>query len=146
MRADVLVARPADEVWAFTQDWTRRREWDAAILEVEVLSLEPERAVRFRTRGMRAVARYRADHRPVRTSLALDEVRSWVVSGGGGSWTYEPEGDGTRWSQVNTLTLRNGVARSLFGTIVERNLLASTRRAMARAKTILETGAATDHG
>ena len=138
MRERVLVARPPEAVWAYTQDWTRRREWDAAILKVEILSSGPERAVRFRTRGMRAVARYRADHPPARTSLALEDVRSWFVSGGGGSWSYEAEDGGTRWTQVNTLTFRTAVARWVLGRAVERNLLASTRRSMARAKAILE--------
>ena len=64
----------------------------------------------------------RTVRRPERTSAAFVDVESAWLSGGGGSWQYEPAGRGTDWTQTNTLELRPGWLFRLLAPLVERNL------------------------
>jgi Polyketide cyclase / dehydrase and lipid transport len=66
----VLVRRPVDTVWDFTQDLAQRPEWDASVLEATVLEREPLPRVRVRCAGgLRCLFRYRSfDRAPVRPS------------------------------------------------------------------------------
>ena len=138
----VFVARPPEEVWDFTQDYARRSEWDPAVREASVLQDRPVPRVRVRfVGGLEAVLQYRQFDRPLRTSLSMEEVRSPFIEGGGGSWSYAAVDGGTSWTQTNTLVLRPGGWRRLLSPLVRMQLLASTRRAMRRAKRILETNA-----
>lgn len=136
-----------EAVFDFTQEYARRGEWDASILATEVL--EPADAaalrgplVRVRARGgLEAVFRYKRFERPLGTSLAMEDVRSFLVAGGGGAWTYEARDGGTLWTQTNTLVLKPGLLRALLAPFVRWSLRSSTRRAMQRAKALVERGA-----
>ena len=124
----------------FTQDYTRRVKWDASLLECVVLETRPVPRVRIRARGgLRAVFQYRQFERPRRTSLAMEEVESAWVEGGGGSWSYEESDGGTLWTQTNTLIVRDGWWRALFVSLIRANLRLATRRALARAKAMAES-------
>jgi Polyketide cyclase / dehydrase and lipid transport len=37
----IWVARPPEAVWDYTQDFTRRTEWDAGIADASILEQEP---------------------------------------------------------------------------------------------------------
>ena len=140
--ASVFVRRPAEFVWDFTQDYARRPEWDASVLEATVLEHEPLPRVRVRCAGgLSCVFRYRGFDRPRRTSVSMEEVRSLLIQGGGGSWSYEAREGGTLWTQTNSLMLRPGWWRQLLAPVVRRSLRAATRRAMQRARALLEAGA-----
>ena len=132
------VARPPEAVWDYTQDFTRRTEWDAGIAEATILEQEP-RTVRVKVAGLgRMTVVYKLDRRPERTSAAFVDVESAWISGGGGSWEYEAVDGGTRWRQTNTLELRRPRLAFLFAPLLERGLRGSTKRAMAEAKRRLE--------
>jgi len=60
-------------------------------------------------------------------------------SGGGGSWRYEARGGGTDWTQTNTLELRRPRLFGWLAPVIEWNLRNGTRRAMAKAKSIMES-------
>lgn len=133
------IERPPDVVWDFTQDYDRRAEWDPEVLSAEVIQSVPRRRIRIRGRGgLRGVLEYKLFDRPRRTSVALTEVRSLFVEGGGGSWTYEPKNAGTEWTQTNTVRLKNRLVFWLFASFARHNLERSTRLAMTNAKRLLE--------
>lgn len=137
-----FIARPPDVVWDFTQDYSRRREWDSAILEAVVVSRDPVPRVRIAAAGgLKAIFQYKEFLRPVRTSLALEDVQSAVVSGGGGSWSYESVVGGTRWTQTNTIVLKPGWWRRALAPLMRITMRAATRKAMANAKRALEASA-----
>jgi hypothetical protein len=138
----IWVNRPPDAVWDYTQDFTRRPDWDAGVAEATILAAEP-RTVRVRIPNLGSMTVvYRLDRRPERTSAAFTDVDSAWVSGGGGSWEYEAADGGTRWQQTNSLELKHLRLAFLLGPLLERGLRRSTRRAMAEAKRQLEAGTA----
>ena len=134
----IWVARPPEAVWDYTQDFTRRTEWDAGIAEATILTQEP-RTVRVRVAGLgRMTVVYRLDRRPERTSAAFEDVSSAWITGGGGSWEYEAVDGGTRWQQTNSLELKRPGLTRFVAPLIERILRRSTQRAMAEAKRRLE--------
>ncbi len=142
IRDEIFIRATPEEVWDYTQDWTRRHEWDAAVRSAEVLGAAP-RVVRMRgAASFAATVTYKLDDRPRRTSLAMTEVSSPVVAGGGGSWEYAAENGGTRFSQSNTITLRDGLLARAAAPLLSWMFRRSTRKALRTAKRILEAGAA----
>ena len=140
----IWVDRPPEAVWDYTQDYTRRTEWDAGVAEATILGVEP-RTVRVRIPNLGSMTVvYRLDRRPERTSAAFADVDSAWISGGGGSWEYEAADGGTRWQQTNSLELKHPRMAVLLGRMMHRGLRRSTRRAMAEAKRRLEGGALTE--
>jgi hypothetical protein len=138
--SSVFVRRLPDDVWDFTQDYARRGEWDPSVLEATVLHDHPVPRVRVRcTGGLTAIFQYRQFDRPLRTSLSMEDVQSALVASGGGSWSYVATDGGTTWTQTNTLVLKPGWWRQLVLPLFQMQLYMSTRRAMKRAKQMLET-------
>lgn len=138
----LFVKASPERVFDFTQDYARRGTWDHNVLAAEVLPGDGPPRVRVRLRGgVRCVFQYKLLERPRRTSLAMVEVRSPVLAGGGGAWTYEARDGGTLWTQTNTLAFRGRFWRVLFGAITRWQLARGTRRAMDLAKRQLEHGA-----
>jgi hypothetical protein len=134
----IFVACPPEAVWDYTQDFTRRTEWDAGIAETTILQEDP-RTVRVKVAGLGwMTVVYRLDRRPERTSAAFVDVESAWISGGGGSWEYEAVEGGTRWQQTNSLEVKRPSLMRFLAPLIERNLRRSTQRAMAEAKRRLE--------
>ncbi|HET6379641.1 MAG TPA: SRPBCC family protein [candidate division Zixibacteria bacterium] len=139
----VDVARDRVAVFDFTQDYAHRAEWDDSVVSAEVLSDEPLR-VRLEIRSVgRMTLEYQLFRRGERTSAAFVDVDSSWVGGGGGSWAYESNGDGTHWTQTNTLELKHPRLMGFMAPMIERNLRSSMRRAMARAVAMMEGRAPT---
>jgi hypothetical protein len=137
----VHVRRPPEAVFDFTQDYATRSAWDPAIREARVLREDP-RTVRVDVKGVGSYSIvYRLFRRPERTSASFEEVRSWWLEGGGGSWQYIPRDGGTDWTQTNTLELRHPRLLRLLEPLVRRQLRDGMRAGMARAKAILEARA-----
>ena len=136
----IWVDRPPEDVFDYTQDYARRTEWDAGIAEATIVGAEPREA-RVRIAGLGSMTvRYQLDRRPERTSAAFVDVDSSWITGGGGSWQYDPENGGTRWQQTNSLELKRPRLTRFLAPMIERNLRQSTRRSMAEAKRRLEGG------
>jgi len=81
---------------------------------------------------------YKLFARPRRTTLAMEDVKSWMFLGGGGSWAYDPEADGTRWTQTNTVVLRSHLAGPFLAPVVRWQLRRMTRQGMRTAKRLIE--------
>ena len=135
------VRRPPEAVFDFTQDYATRSDWDPVIREARVLRDEP-RTVRVSVNGVGSYSIvYAMFRRPERTSASFEEVRSWWLRGGGGSWQYVPRDGGTDWTQTNTLELRHPRLLRPLAPLVRRQLRDGMRAGMARAKAILEARA-----
>ncbi|MCK6497912.1 MAG: SRPBCC family protein [Nitrospira sp.] len=135
VRESLFVPAPPARVWDYTQDYECRCDWDSSIVEARVTALAPRRMVAVRCRGgMRCTFRYKADERPRRTSVAMVDVRSRLIEGGGGAWRYEEAPGGTLWTQVNTLRFRGGLSVRVLRPLLKWWLHRQTRRAMRRAR------------
>lgn len=137
----IRIEAPPEVVWDFTQDYTRRLQWDPSLLSCEVLEREPRLRVAVRAPGaLQCVFEYRLLERPHRTSVAMTEVRSALVAGGGGAWTYRADGGGTWWEVTNSITLKSRLAGLLLGPLIRWQLGRTTRVALQRAKRAIEAG------
>jgi hypothetical protein len=137
----IHVDRPPAAVYDYTQDYSTRSIWDPSITNVEVLSSEP-RTYRLVIKGLgRFTIEYRLDRPGDRTSAAFTKVESSFFSGGGGSWSYQPSDGGTDWTATNTFELKHARLGRLLAPIVRNRMLASMRKSMAKAKTIMESDA-----
>lgn len=135
----IHVDRGPEAVFDYTQDYATRTDWDPAIRRARVLGEDPRR-VELTSPGLGTyVLEYRLFRRGDRTSAAFEDVGAWLFKGGGGSWRYEADGAGTRWTQTNTLELRHPRLTGWLAPLVERNVRTSMRTAMARAKSIMES-------
>jgi hypothetical protein len=134
----VEVARPPEAVFDFTQDYGRRTSWDATVVRADVLERDPPRLRVELAGGVSAVFQYRLFRRPERTSMAMVDVRSWWMEGGGGSWQYVATPTGTRWTATNSITLRSGPLGSLLRPLVVRQARSALRAAMRRAKKLMQ--------
>ena len=139
VKESIFIAAQPEVVWDYTQDYSQRSDWDDSILEAQVLQEEPEKHVRIRGKGgISFTAKYTLFRRPQRTSLSMVNVQSSWAMGGGGSWSYEAEHAGTRWTQTNTLSLKDTLSNQLLYPIFAWQLRSGARRAMRKAKQIIE--------
>lgn len=104
----LYIAASTQEVWDFTQSELHRPLWKSYCSEPEILEYEAHRLVRFQGCGLLS-----------------------------GTWTYETRGQGTVWSQANTLALKNTLHR-LIEPVIRCRLRRLTRRSMRRVKEALE--------
>jgi hypothetical protein len=136
----IYVNKPKAEVWDFTQDYSKRMEWDKSVLEANVIQTLPQRIVRLKTRGNTVMTFvYKLDDRPNKTSLAIKEIESKWIEGGGGSWSYEEDNGGTLWSQTNTLIFKSSLMVRLILPIIRLVFQRQMKTSMQRAKLILES-------
>lgn len=104
----VYIAATPEEVWDFTQSELHRPLWKSYCPEPEFMEYETHRLVRFKDCGPLS-----------------------------GVWTYEARGQGTVWSQSNTLALDHPLQRAIMP-LIRWRLRRATRRSMRRVKEALE--------
>ncbi|MCB9216460.1 MAG: SRPBCC family protein [Candidatus Kapaibacterium sp.] len=139
IKEKIYIARSPEVVWDYTQDYSRRHLWDRSVISARVIQEEPVRVVEIRARGrMRARFQYKYGKRPHKTTLAMIQVESPFVVGGGGSWVYEPESEGTWWTQVNTLILKENLLVRLLRPMIVKQLRQGIRSSMEVARRIIE--------
>lgn len=148
VKESVFIAARPEVVYDYTQDWTRRTEWDFSVVSADVIQKEPVQIINVRAwGGMRFTAQYKLNDRPHRTSMAMTDLKqggflirfNYLISGGGGSWKYELENGGTRWTQTNTRVIRNQFLYLVLRPFLYWQLRQVTLKGLAQAKTILET-------
>jgi hypothetical protein len=139
IRESIFIQRRRGDVWDFTQDYGRRTQWDKSIKACKVLQKDPL-IVDVQGPGLCAELAYKQNERPYKTSLAMNNIRSLVVEDGGGSWKYEDINDGCEWTQTNTLVLRPLRFNFLLKPMIRFIFRSNTRRAMRKAKKLLEGG------
>jgi hypothetical protein len=99
----VHVDRSPEAVFDFTQDYGRRTEWDPTVRSARLLSEDPRR-VQVVMEGIGPlVIEYKLFRRGERTSAAFNDVKARLISGGGGSWSYEGRDAGTDWTQTKLM-------------------------------------------
>ena len=144
VQVSVVVRSSPDKVWDYTQDWRRRREWDAAVSEVlKIFPGPPPRICARFAGGAVFNVEYKLYDRPHKTSLVMTPADArtgagWLT-GGGGSWRYEAGPGSTEWVQTNTLVLRDHWLLRWLRPVISAALRWSTRRAMSRAKRRIES-------
>ena len=139
VRQSLVIDRSPEVVWDFTQEFSRRSAWDPAILEARVLATMPVPRVEVRGPvGFCAVFQYKQFDRPLRTSLAMEEIQSKWIVGGGGSWSYGSLRSTTRWTQTNTIVLKAGLLLRLAAPFIRWQFRRVTLAAMRRAKAQIE--------
>ncbi len=137
IKHSIYIAASPDKVWDFSQDYKERYKWDSSILEAEVLQIQAHKIVRIRSKGgLNCLLKYKLEDRPNKSSLAMTEVKSIFIEGGGGSWKYEVQNQGTLWTQTNTLILKKHWR--WLGKWLKMSLLKNTRNSMQKAKQMIE--------
>jgi hypothetical protein len=135
----INIAASPEKVWDYTQDWKNRAQWDDSVVEVVSQMESPKKFVRAKFKGgMIFDIEYKLNERPKITSLAMVNGSSKMFVGGGGSWKYEGKDGGTEWIQTDTLVLSDNWFLKLFAPLFKFSLQASTRKAMKKAKRLLE--------
>ncbi len=137
--AEVTIAAPPETVFDFTQDWSRRSEWDPEVLGAEDIPGSPRRArVRMR-RGATIAFAHVVDERPRRVVVESESVeRGGPIVAAGGSATYEPDGEGTRYRLEMRVTVGGGVMAKMIAGVAKGELERAVRAAVANAKAALE--------
>jgi hypothetical protein len=134
----IVISASPDAVWDFTQDYDRRNLWDEFVKEARVEQESP-RVVWIRSTGMTCRFRYKLDDRPRKTSLRITDIEpGWGPTGGGGSWVYERDDRGTRWTNTGSLTVSNRLLYWMLKPFLAWYLRRSYRRAMRKAKAMIE--------
>jgi hypothetical protein len=135
----IFIAKSPEVVWDYTQDYTKRTEWDSGVLEAALLQSEPQRIIKLRTKGNTTMTFvYKLDERQRKTSLVAKEIVSPLVESGGGSWTYEEQDGGTLWTQTNTIGLKKSIFLPVLLPLFRSMFTSQTKQAMKKAKKILE--------
>ena len=136
----ILINRPAEAVWDFTQDFSIRTTWDRSLQDCTLIASVPERKASILAKGgLSAVLEYKLFDRPHKTSVRMTHIHSPLIVDGGGSWTYEKQSaHSTLWSQSNTLTMKNSWLSILLKPLLNKVLKMHTVKTMKRAKLLLE--------
>ena len=136
----IVIQAPPEAVWDYTQNWRNRPQWDWTIVGAEYLSEAQPTVLQARgLGGMHFKVNYKVSDRPRLTTLVMTEIHHWMVRGGGGSWKYEAVPGGTRWTQHNTLVLRDGWLGGMLRPGTALMLGFVTRSIMGRAKRRVES-------
>src|SRR5687767_11705459 len=115
VKNSIRINQPKEVVWAYTQNYDNRAKWDKSIKSSEVLQENPHRIVKVNSTGnINMIFEYKLEDRPNITSLALVSSSSKIIQGGGGSWKYESENNGTLWTQTNTVILKDNVLNKII--------------------------------
>jgi hypothetical protein len=126
-------------VWDFTQDYSKRSSWDKSIVSSVVISTEPFLLVAITLKGnVKMKFRYKLFDRPNKTTLTIVEAESSWIEGGGGSWKYDSFNQGTVWTQVNTLVLKNRNWIKVIIPFLRYQLRKNSQKAMMNAKRLIE--------
>lgn len=135
----IYINRSREVVWDYTQDYSHRPDWDKTVIEATVLQTTPQKIVELKTSGNTIMTFiYKLNDRPNKTTLAIHEIQSKWIDGGGGSWKYEDQQGGTLWSQTNALILKSNIFLVIFRPVITFIFKNQTRQSMERAKKILE--------
>ena len=139
IRSSILIDKPRELVWDYTQNYDNRTKWDDAVLDATVLQTSPNRIVKLLTKGNTImVLIYKQDERPYKTSLVAREIFSPLIESAGGSWVYEEQNGKTLWQQTNTIIFKKAFAMNLALPFLKIIFSMQTKKAMKKAKKQIE--------
>ena len=140
IRHSIVINKPKEVVWDYTQNYDNRTAWDSAVLEATVLQITPNRIVKLKMIGGTTMTYvYKLDDRPNKTTLVAREVTSPIIESLGGAWMYEDQDDNqTRWTQAGSVILKKHFLVMLMLPICQMALSMLTKKAMQKAKQEIE--------
>src|SRR5436190_24354040 len=98
LRHSILINKPKELVWDYTQNYDNRTIWDSSVLETTILQTTPNRIVKLKMKGNTTMTYiYKLDDRPNKTTLVAREIISPIIESMGGAWTYEEKNGNTLW-------------------------------------------------
>jgi hypothetical protein len=135
----MLIAKPREFVWDYTQDYSKRMKWDSGVLETKILQTEPNLVVKLKTKGSTTMTFvYKLFDKPNKTSLVAREIKSPIIESAGGSWAYEDQNGGTLWTQTNTIKFKKNFILPLLLPLYRSMFQSQTKKAMRKAKALME--------
>lgn len=135
----IFIARTPEEVYDFTQDFEKRPLWDKLVKSATVLETSPTKTVRIIAKdGSEMTVRYKLERRPEKTTLAILETNSQMMSGGGGWWQYDAQDGGTLWTQTNNIILKDAMWAKLMQPMAKKYFQDKTKQAMETVKEMME--------
>lgn len=134
----IFIAALPETVWDFTQDYSKRHLWDKTVISAKIIQEHPRVALVKGIGGLTTELHYKLDERPNKTSLAMFNTQSPFIAGGGGYWHYDVQGNGTLWTQTNSLILKKNLLAMLLSPLMKWMLKTNTRKAMMAAKKLIE--------
>ena len=135
----MFISRTPGDVWDYTQNYDNRPIWDDTVIKATVVQTLPNRIVQLKMKGRTIMTFvYKLDERPLKTTLAMKDITSPIIDAGGGSWLYEPQNNGTLWTQTNTIVFKKNILLPLLLPVYKWMFTQQTVKAMKKAKSILE--------
>lgn len=135
----ITIQANCELVWDYTQDFNKRKLWDKSVIDLKILQLKPFKLIRIKTvGGIITTLKYKLCRKYEITTLKMENTKSLIIKGGGGSWRYEKDNLGTKWTQINSLTFKNIFLYKLFGKFLRQELLKNTIDSMHKVKEQIE--------
>ena|SRR5688572_370962 len=139
IRQSIIVCKPRELVWDYTQNFANRPDWDSAIKSAYLLQEEPNRIVKLQTHSNKTMTcYYKHDERPFKSLLEARDISSPFIASADGSWSYEKIGKGTLWSQTNTIAFKQHLLNNIMMPFYKWYFKKMTRRAMNKARCRME--------
>jgi hypothetical protein len=139
IKYSILIAKPRDIVWDYTQNYNNRAIWDSSVLETTVLQTTPNRIVKLKMRGNTTMTFiYKLDDRPNKTTLVAKEINSLIIESMGGSWIYEEHKGKTLWTQAGSVVFKKNLFLKYFLPIYKFVFSMLIKKAMKKAKQEIE--------
>ena len=139
IKQSIIICKPRELVWDYTQDHIRRSQWDPAVTKAEILQHEPKRIIRLEAIGKTTLTCHHDLHeRPGKSAVVAKEVNSPLIHSADGRWTYDKIGRGTIWSQTNTIVFKPHVLNSILIPIYKAYLRRQIRKGMKQARQEME--------
>jgi hypothetical protein len=139
VKEEIFIERSPEIVWDYTQDFSKRLEWDKFLTKAIVIQENPVKMANIEGKGrFAATLAYKIYDRPNKTTLVFTDVKSPVIDGGGGSWQYIRKDNGTQWIQMGSCTIKNRPLMKLLVPLIKSMLRYNMKSAMKLAKKIIE--------
>lgn len=134
----IVVDRPKEVVWDYTQNYDNITEWDLSVLEAIVIEQVP-RTIKLKMRGDRNVTVvYKLENRPNKLALSYRKLDPNLMEHAGLTAKFEERNGTTLWSQTFTYVFKNGGFMGLKLLYYRWKLGLKARKAMLRAKDMIE--------
>lgn len=139
IKFSILINKPVEEVWDYTQNYDFRTIWDSTVIETKVVQVLPHRIVNLQLKGNTSLNYvYTLDDRPHRTVLIAENISSPIIKKAGGSWTYENEMGQTRWTQRGTIIFKEGLLIKILFPFIKIAFSHFLKKSMFNAKRQIE--------
>lgn len=139
IKHSIIVCKPRELVWDYTQNYDNRPGWDPVIKSADIVQHEPYRVVKLQALGRTTMTfHYKLEDRPHKTSLVAKDISSPIITSVGGSWSYDKIGRGTLWRQTNTIEVKQHLMNMIMMPFYKWYYKKMTRRAMNSARLRME--------